>query len=173
MGKHKHKKQASDSEAEEEEGERMETTATEEPSERKDERPASKPYEELVELVSVIAKPMASRKLTKKLHKIVKKSQKAKQLKRGVREVVKSLRKNEKGVVILAGDVSPIDVISHIPVYCEDKCVPYVYVPSRRNLGEAAITKRPTSVVLVKASDDYKELYDYCHSTVTALPIPH
>ena len=71
----------------------------------------SKSYEELVTLVNAIAKPMANKKLTKKLYKAVKKAQKAKRLKRGVREVVKGLRKNEKGVVVLAGDVSPIDVI--------------------------------------------------------------
>ena len=32
---------------------------------------------------------------------------------------------------MLAGDVSPIDVISHLPVLCEDNKVPYCYVPSR------------------------------------------
>lgn len=33
--------------------------------------------------------------------------------------------------VVIAGDISPIDVISHIPVACEDHKVPYAYVPSR------------------------------------------
>jgi H/ACA ribonucleoprotein complex subunit 2 len=50
---------------------------------------------------------------------------------------------------VLAGDISPIDVISHIPVLCEDLDVQYVYVPSKAELGAAAATKRPTSVVLV------------------------
>ena len=132
----------------------------------------SRSYEELVTLVNAIAKPMASKKLTKKLYKAVKKAQRAKRLKRGVREVVKGLRKNEKGVVILAGDVSPIDVISHIPVFCEEKGVPYCYVPSRKDLGAAALTKRPTSVVIVQTNEEYKKLYDECHSLVDALPLP-
>ena len=42
-----------------------------------------------------------------------------------------------------------MDVISHIPVLCEDHGVPYIYVPSRAELGAAGSTKRPTSVVLV------------------------
>lgn len=33
--------------------------------------------------------------------------------------------------MVIAGDISPIDVISHIPVACEDHKVPYAYVPSR------------------------------------------
>jgi H/ACA ribonucleoprotein complex subunit 2 len=50
---------------------------------------------------------------------------------------------------VLAGDVSPIDVITHVPVLCEDAGVPYVYVPSKEALGQAGQTKRPTSVMLV------------------------
>lgn len=42
-----------------------------------------------------------------------------------------------------------MDVISHIPVLCEDHNIPYVYVPSRAELGAAGSTKRPTSVVML------------------------
>lgn len=52
-------------------------------------------------------------------------------------------------MVVLAADISPMDVISHIPVLCEDHGVPYIFVPSRADLGAASNTKRPTSVVLV------------------------
>ena len=129
-------------------------------------------YEEQVELMSVIAKPLASKKLTKKLYKVVKKAQKVKRLRRGVKEVVKGLRKNEKGIVVLAGDVSPIDVVSHIPVFCEDKEIPYCFVPSRRDLGTAGGTKRPTSVVLIQTHDEYKDVYQEAHTAIAALPLP-
>lgn len=42
-----------------------------------------------------------------------------------------------------------MDVISHIPVLCEDVNVPYIFVTSRAELGAAGATKRPTSVVMV------------------------
>ena len=42
-----------------------------------------------------------------------------------------------------------MDVISHIPVLCEDHGIPYLYVPSRAELGAAGSTKRPTSVVML------------------------
>jgi len=42
-----------------------------------------------------------------------------------------------------------MDVISHLPVLCEDHGVPYVFVTSRAELGAASLTKRPTSVVMV------------------------
>ena len=80
-------------------------------------------------------------------------------LKRGVKEVVKALRKSPMPppsskdpapfICVLAADISPMDVISHIPVLCEDHGIPYIFVTSRAELGAAGSTKRPTSVVLV------------------------
>ncbi|KAL6715574.1 snoRNA-binding protein [Lecanora helva] len=107
------------------------------------------------------ANPLADEKAGKKVLKSVKKAAKNKTLKRGVKEVVKSLRQSplatpssasgEKSpaVVILAADISPMDVISHLPVLCEDHGIPYIFVQSRAELGSASSTKRPTSVVMV------------------------
>ena len=39
-------------------------------------------------------------------------------LKRGVKDVVKAIKKGVKGICIIAADVSPVDVISHIPILC-------------------------------------------------------
>ncbi len=40
---------------------------------------------------------------------------------------------------IIAGDISPIDVISHLPVFCEENEVAYVFVSSKvRLLGSLA-----------------------------------
>lgn len=55
------------------------------------------------------------------------------------------------GVVVIAGDVNPAEVIMHLPLACEDVNAPYVFVVSRGELGQAARTKRPTSVVMIKA----------------------
>ncbi|KAF5875283.1 putative ribosome biogenesis protein nhp2 protein [Botrytis fragariae] len=126
------------------------------------------------------ANPLADEKVAKKVLKSVKKAAKNKTLKRGVKEVVKALRKSPQGasntvfpgVVILAADISPMDVISHIPILCEDHNVPYIFVTSRAELGAAGNTKRPTSVVMVtearsgakkaekiEGEEEFKEVY--------------
>lgn len=53
---------------------------------------------------------------------------KARQLKRGVKEVVKALRKGEKGLLLLASNITPIDILSHLPVLAEDSQVKYCWV---------------------------------------------
>ncbi|KAL7746291.1 snoRNA-binding protein [Sorochytrium milnesiophthora] len=122
-------------------------------------------------LLAPIASPLATDKLTKKLLKAVKRAAKDKKVRRGVKEVSKGLRKGEKGIVILAGDISPIDVISHLPVLCEDHDVQYVFVPSKAELGTAGSTKRPTSVVLVsdKCEGEAKEALTECQSETKKL----
>lgn len=137
-------------------------------------------YDKRMAAVLPFAFPLAPKKLNKKMLKTVKKASKAKHVKRGVKEVVKALRKGEKGLVIIAGDISPADVISHIPVLCEDSSVPYVFIPSKEDLGSAGATKRPTSCVFIvpgggKASkntdkaSEYKEAYDEIVKEVSAL----
>ncbi|KAL0221626.1 hypothetical protein RCL1_001480 [Eukaryota sp. TZLM3-RCL] len=74
---------------------------------------------------------------------------KGKVLRRGIREVVKALRRDTKGICLIAGNITPLDVVVHLPVFCEEKSVPYIFVPSKEELGLAAQTKRPTSCVLV------------------------
>lgn len=32
---------------------------------------------------------------------------------------------------VIAGDISPVDVITPLPVLCEDNGIPYIYVPSK------------------------------------------
>ncbi|KAH8698559.1 50S ribosomal protein L30e-like protein [Talaromyces proteolyticus] len=118
---------------------------------------ADKPIGALVPFANPLVE---EEKTAKKVFKTVKKSAVNKSLKRGVKEVVKALRKSPIpaanvavtepiGVVILAADISPPDVISHIPVLCEEHGVPYLFVKSRAELGAAGATKRPTSVVMV------------------------
>ncbi|XP_069139296.1 H/ACA ribonucleoprotein complex subunit 2-like protein [Argopecten irradians] len=69
-----------------------------------------------IEHLNAISKPLAPRKLSKRLYKAIKKAARQKQLRKGVREVQKFVRKGEKGVIVLAGDVSPVDVICHMPL---------------------------------------------------------
>jgi len=72
---------------------------------------------------------------------------------------------------VIAGDISPIDVITHLPVLCEEANIPYIFVPSKEELGASCGCKRPTSCVLVSLKPgsaleaDQKKL-------ISALPAP-
>ncbi|KAJ7781234.1 RNA-binding protein [Mycena metata] len=181
MGKDKAEKKDKKRKADEVEDADVEMTAVESPKKAKKEK------EEIViplEDLSPLAHPLAQKKLLKKLHKSIKKASKARQVKRGVKEVVKGIRKGEKGLLILAADINPIDIISHLPVLAEEAQIPYIFVSSKEELGNASSTKRPTSCVMicpdqkkkgkpkegiVEEEDNYKELYDEVYQEVEKL----
>ncbi|RIB04543.1 50S ribosomal protein L30e-like protein [Gigaspora rosea] len=129
---------------------------------------------DLSALVS-FASPLATEEFTLELMQIVRKASRKRHCRRGVKEVVKALKKGHKGLVVIAGDISPIDIITHIPILCEDSSVPYIYIPSRADLGFACATKRPTSVVMIvpdqkdEEAFDYKEHYMTCYKKVKEL----
>ncbi|KAE8688912.1 H/ACA ribonucleoprotein complex subunit 2-like protein [Hibiscus syriacus] len=108
--------------------------------------------------IAPIAKPLAGKKLSKKTLKLVRKASEHKCLKRGVKEVVKSIRRGHKGLCVIAGNISPIDVITHLPILCEEAEIPYVYVSSKEDLATAGATKRPTCCVLVLTNPAKGEL---------------
>merc|ERR1712168_848108 len=128
-------------------------------------------YEDRLEFVSVISKPMASRKLAKKLYKCIKKGMKHKTFVRnGLKDVQSRIRKGEKGIVVFAGDVTPIDVMCHLPSVCEEKGLPYVFTPSRALLGQAMGVKRGSLMVMIRKHEDFAELYAECKDEVEKLP---
>ena len=56
-------------------------------------------------------------------------------LRRGVNEVTKAVDRGEAKLVVIAEDVDPPEIVAHLPLLCEERKVPYLYVPSKRQLG--------------------------------------
>lgn len=131
-------------------------------------------WEEKTKFLCAIAKPIATKKLNKRLFKTIRKASKQKScLRKGVREVQKFIRKGERGIVVLAGDVSPLDVFSHIPVLCEESNIPYCFTASKDELGSACGCNRQTCMVMLKTHPDYHEGFDECLTGVKELPVPY
>ncbi|KAK2583866.1 hypothetical protein KPH14_001141 [Odynerus spinipes] len=130
-------------------------------------------YEEKLRFVNPISKPMASKKLAKKIYKCIKKASKHKTyLRNGLKDVQKHLRKGERGLVVFAGDVFPIEIMCHLPIVCEDRDIPYCYTPSRQDIGAAMGVKRGSLMVLIKEHEEYKDLYDEIAAAMKTLALP-
>ena len=76
---------------------------------------------------------------------------------------------------VIAGDISPIDVITHVPVLCEEAGIKYVYVPSKEQLGASSGCKRPTSCILIvpKAKSPLEQSITELTEEVQKLPLPY
>jgi len=123
--------------------------------------------------VSPIASPLVSGKLESKCLKMMKKAFAAKSVRRGIPEVTKLVRKEKKGIVVFAGDVFPVDLISHMPVLCEEKNVMYCFVKSRTLLGEAISSRRGVSAVFIPEPTSDSPYEGAYQQVMQALQIVH
>jgi U4/U6 small nuclear ribonucleoprotein SNU13 len=96
--------------------------------------------------------PLADSKLTNSLLDLVQQAQNYKQLKKGANEVTKSLNRGQAQLVLLTADTEPLEIILHLPLLCEDKNVPYVFLKSKAALGRACGVSRP--VISCVITDD-------------------
>lgn len=57
-------------------------------------------------------------------------------------EVTKTLSRGVAELVLLAADTTPLAILLHLPLLCEDKNVIYCYIPSKIALGRACGVSR-------------------------------
>ena len=86
--------------------------------------------------------PKADNQVTKKVLDLLNQAVNYRQVKKGANETTKSLNRGVAELVILAADTEPLEIVLHLPLLCEDKNVPYVYVPSQADLGKACGVSR-------------------------------
>lgn len=99
------------------------------------------------------AYPLADPNLTTKILNLVQQAHHHNQLRRGANEATKTLNRNQSELIILAADAEPIEIILHLPLLCEDKNVPYVFVRSKQALGRASGVQRCIVACSVTQSD--------------------
>ncbi len=72
-------------------------------------------------------------------------------IRKGTNETTKAVERGQAKLVVIATDVDPPEVVMHLPFLCEEKKVPYLYVPSKKRLGEVAgIQVAAASVAIVE-----------------------
>jgi len=79
-------------------------------------------------------------------------------IRKGTNEVTKSIESAKAQLVVVAGDVDPEEVVMHIPMLCSEKGIPYCYVPTKKELGEAAGMAVPTSAVAIEKAGNSAEM---------------
>jgi len=99
------------------------------------------------------AYPLADGELTKKILEIVQQASNYKQLKKGANEATKTLNRGISEFIVMAADAEPLEILLHLPLLCEDKNVPYVFVRSKQALGRACGVARPVIACSVTVNE--------------------
>jgi len=86
--------------------------------------------------------------------KTVEMLEKAKKVKAGLNEVTKAVERGTAKLVVLAEDISPPELVMHIPLICKEKNIPCSYIATRKDLGETAKLRTATSAVAIIEGDE-------------------
>ncbi|PWN99186.1 putative SNU13-component of the U4/U6.U5 snRNP [Tilletiopsis washingtonensis] len=112
--------------------------------------------------------PLADAALTNQILDLVQQAAHYKQLKKGANEATKTLNRGIAEFIVMVADVEPIEIVLHLPLLCEDKNVPYVFVPSKTALGRACGVSRPVVACSV-TTNEARELQSQIQSVKQAI----
>lgn len=88
------------------------------------------------------------------VYEIVEKAKKTGKVEKGTNEVTKALERGTAKLVVIAADVTPKEIVQHIPVLCKEKGIPCLTADSKQKLGVAAnLSVATAAVAIIEAGD--------------------
>ena len=98
------------------------------------------------------------KELVDKVYEAIELAKATGKIKKGTNEVTKAVEKGEVKLVAIAKDVSPKEIVMHIPILCEEKGVLCAEVPSREELGAAAGLHVGTASIAIMQEGEAKPI---------------
>jgi len=75
-------------------------------------------------------------------------------VRKGTNETTKAIERAQAKLVVIAEDVDPPEVVAHLPLLCDERKIPYIFVPSKEKIGSAVGIDVPAaSVCIVKEGE--------------------
>ena len=81
-------------------------------------------------------------------------------IRKGTNEATKSIERGRAKLVLVAENVEPPEIVAHIPMLCDERKAPYVYVPEKQRLGEAAGLMVGSAAAAIEEPGEGSELVD-------------
>ncbi len=90
---------------------------------------------------------------------LLEKARESGKVRKGTNETTKAVERGIAKLVYIATDVDPPEIVAHLPLICEEKNIPYVYVKSKADLGKAVgIDVSCASAAIIDEGEAKKEL---------------
>ena len=91
-------------------------------------------------------------------------------IKKGSNEVTKTAERGTAQFIVLAEDVNPPELLAHIPLICEEKGIPYGYVPSQEFLANEAGLPNGVKTASIAIMDINKSAQEKYQEVVELIP---
>mgnify|MGYP002763668610 CR=1 FL=1 len=88
----------------------------------------------------------------------------------GTNEVTKAIERNNAELVVIAGNVSPQEIVMHIPALAEGRDAAYTFVPDKEELGLAAgINVQSAAIAITQSGNAEDEVEDVAQKAAELL----
>jgi large subunit ribosomal protein L7Ae len=78
------------------------------------------------------------KELADKAYQVIQVARDSGKVRKGTNESTKAVERAVAKLVVIAEDVDPPQVVAHLPILCDERKIPYLFVPSKLELGHAA-----------------------------------
>ena len=79
-------------------------------------------------------------------------------VRKGTNETTKAVERAQAKLVVIAEDVDPPEVVAHLPLLCEERKIPYIFVPSKQKIGDAIGIDVPAAAASIVNEGEAKGL---------------
>jgi len=73
-----------------------------------------------------------------KAYQLVQVARDSGKLRKGTNETTKAVERGVAKLVLIAEDVDPPQIVAHLPILCDERKIPYLFVPSKLDLGKSS-----------------------------------
>ncbi len=75
-------------------------------------------------------------------------------VRKGTNVTTKAIERGQARLVVIAEDVEPPEVVAHLPLLCEERKSPYVFVPNKEKIGSAIGIDVPAAAACIIKEGD-------------------
>ena len=90
-------------------------------------------------------------------------------VRKGTNETTKAIERGISKLVIIAEDVEPPEVVAHLPILCDERTSKYVFVPSKKELGNALGIEVGSAAATIIDAGESQQIIEQITSSVDNL----
>jgi large subunit ribosomal protein L7Ae len=90
-------------------------------------------------------------------------------VKKGTNEATKAIERGSSKLIVIAEDVEPPEVVAHLPILCEEQGAAFVFVPTKKELGNSLGIEITSAAAAILDAGDAQHIVDQIIETISKI----
>jgi large subunit ribosomal protein L7Ae len=125
-------------------------------------------------VIETVSKPYyvkfeTSKDLVNAVYEAVRVSKQSGKVRKGTNETTKAIERGVSKLVVIAEDVEPPEVVAHLPILCEERKAPFIFVPSKQQLGASLGIDVGSAAATIVDAGEAQHIVDQVVSSISSM----